>query len=326
MRIKGIDLSGYNPVSDYAAAGRDVDFVILKIIRKDLQPDKLFETHWAGFESQGVPVEGVYNYTYATTREKFISDAKRVIEVLAGRKTKVWLDVEWEGITALPGRTLVDGIHAYAEAIRAAGLDFGIYSYQAFYNANLKKYADELRQYSWWMARYPSSRAVDNDEAPNLNGMPNVGQELEGWQYSSNGIVDGIPGRVDLNEWFVEVEAKHQQQTPMIDAAESFRRELAVSLGMDGESSAEDILRRTVTISTTKNRYHASVTALERLLRAHGYYTGEIEADKGKQPIFGAGMAKASYLYQANVVGLKKPDREWTAGNRSYKTALQINQ
>ncbi|MCM1112860.1 MAG: hypothetical protein NC399_06355 [Muribaculum sp.] len=324
MRIKGIDLSGYNPVNDYAAAGRDVDFVILKIIRKDLQPDKLFETHWAGFEQQGVPIEGVYNYTYATNREKFVGDAQRVIEVLAGRKTKVWLDVEWNRLATLSGRTLVDGIHAYAEVIQAAGLDFGIYSYQAFYNANLKKYADELRQYSWWMARYPSSRAMDNDEIPSLNRMPNVGQELEGWQYSSNGIVDGIPGRVDLNEWFVAVEAKHQRQDPVIDAADAFRRELAVSLGMDAESSSEDILRRTVTISTSKNRNHASVTALERLLQAYGYYHGEIEADKNKKPIFGNGMAKASYLYQAQIVGLHVPDREWTAGKKSYRTALKV--
>lgn len=324
MRIRGIDLSGYNPVQDYEAAGREVDFAILKVIRRDLQPDKLFETHWAGFERARVPIEGVYNYTYATTAAKFASDAQRVIEVLAGRKTKVWLDVEWEGLTVLHGRALVDGIHAYAEVIRAAGLDFGVYSYQAFYNTNLRKYAEELRQYSWWMARYPSTAAMDVEIAPNMAKVPDVGQELEGWQYSSQGVVAGISGRVDLNEWFVEIEAQHLQQTPVHSLAESFRRELAVSLGLDADSHAEDILRRTVTISAIKNRNHASVTALERLLKAHGYYAGEIEVDKGKQPIFGAGMSKASYLYQANVVGLKKPDREWTAGNKSYRQALQL--
>lgn len=324
MRIRGIDLSGYNPVQDYETAAQEVDFVILKIIRRDLQSDKLFETHWAGFERTGVPIEGVYNYTYATTIAKFASDARRVIEVLAGRKTKVWLDVEWVGLISLSGRTLVDGIHAYAKVIQAAGLDFGIYSYLAFYNAYLRQYAEELQQYAWWMARYPSTGTVSIKTSLDMDKLPDVGLELEGWQYSNQGNVDGIIGKVDLDEWFVAIEAKHQQRTPVHNVIDVFCRELAVSLGMDANSSAEDILQHTVTISAVKNRNHASVTALERLLQAHRYYTGEIEADKGKQPIFGAGMAKASYLYQANVVGLSKPDREWTARNSSYRKALQL--
>ncbi len=37
-------------------------------------------------------------------------------------------------------------------------------------------------------------------------------------------------------------------------------------------------------------------------MQALGYYTGSIEADTGKKPVFGNGMRKAIILYQANVV------------------------
>lgn len=325
MKSKGIDLSCYNAVQDYAAVANDgVDFVILKVINKSLQPDKLFETHWAGFESVGVPIQGVYNYSYATTVSKFRSDAKRVLEVLAGRKTMVWLDIEDKTLAGL-GKTLAEGIRAYAEVIRGAGLQFGVYTYLAFYNSCLKPYADSL-DYPFWVARYPSSQPVDNDQDPDVGKCPDIGKTLYGWQYSSKGIVQGISGYVDLDEWYVDIEA--QEVAPVQPTADyitaGFRAELARLLGLPEAASPEQVLARTVTISAKTNRHHASVTSLERLLAEHGYYTGAIEADSGMQPIFGNGMAKATALYQARVVGFKTPDKEWTKGNKSYKKALGL--
>lgn len=326
MRIKGIDVSGYNVVKDYNAVAADnVDFAIIKVIRKDLQPDKLFETHWSGFENAGVPIQGVYNYSYATTAAKFRSDAQRVMDVLAGRKTMVWLDIEDVSLRGL-GVTLAEGIRAYAEVIQGAGLQFGVYTYVSFYNNYLKKYSDML-QFPFWIARYPSTQVMDNDADPDAAKCPDVGKTLYGWQYSSTGRVKGIDGNVDLNEWYVEIEAKEVAPVPPAEdyIGDGFRKELAKTLGLSENSSTDQILKKTVTVSANNNRYHASVTPLERLLKEHGYYTGAIEADEGKKPIFGNGMAKATALYQAEQVKLKKPDKEWTARNKSYKKALQLS-
>ena len=201
MKRKGIDVSGWNVVADYNAAAADnVEFAILKVIRKDLNPDKLFETHWEGFRKAGVPIIGVYNYSYANTVTKARSDAMRVVEVLAGRKVKVWMDVEDAVLRGLAGK-LVDIINAYAEVIVEAGLEFGVYTYLSFYNSYLKLYADKL-PYSFWIARYPSSQQIDNDVDPDLTKCPDIGKYIEGWQYSSAGIVNGINGRVDLDIWY----------------------------------------------------------------------------------------------------------------------------
>lgn len=92
---------------------------------------------------------------------------------------------------------------------------------------------------------------------------------------------------------------------------------------VDGKAGSETI-GNTVTVSRTKNKYHAVVTALERRMKALGYYTGEIEADKGKTPIFGLGMETAVNSYQKNVLGYNNPDGEVTAGKKMWKSLLGI--
>ncbi len=121
MSIKGIDVSSYQGVIDWAeAAAAGVQFAILKVIRKDLNPDKQFENNWTGATDAGVPVQGVYNYSYAATIAKAKSDAQAVISVLGERTPMVWLDVE-NDIQKNIGQTLAEIINAYGEIITAAG-------------------------------------------------------------------------------------------------------------------------------------------------------------------------------------------------------------
>ena len=233
MKRKGIDVSGYNVVTDYHAVAADnVEFAIIKVIRKDLNSDKLFETHWAGFSSVGVPIIGVYNYSYATTVTKARSDAMRVVEVLAGRKVKVWMDVEDTVLRGLAGK-LVDIINAYAQVIVEAGLEFGVYTYLSFYNSYLKPYAEKL-PYAFWIARYPSSQQIDNDVNPDLTKCPDIGKHIDGWQYSSAGIVNGINGRVDLDVWY---ESEEYKMVKPVDYKQNDSKWGGLSYAVDGERS-----------------------------------------------------------------------------------------
>ena len=128
MSIKGIDVSSYQGTIDWKKAKSDgVEFAILKVIRKDLKPDKQFESNWNGCIEAGIPVQGVYNYSYASTEQKAISDAKQVISILNGRKPMVWLDVE-DSVQKNIGVRLADIINSYGNVIRSAGLQFGVYT------------------------------------------------------------------------------------------------------------------------------------------------------------------------------------------------------
>lgn len=201
MSKKVIDVSSYQGLVDWVkvkAAG--IQGAILKIIRKDLNPDNQFESNWAGCEEAGMPIVGVYNYSYATTVEKARRDAQKVVDTLAGRRAKVWMDVEDACLKGL-GQKLIDIILAYQAVIRAAGLDFGVYTGLSFYNSYIKPYANQI-DCNFWIARYPSTSRKDVDDMPPVDKQPLVSHILEGWQWASTGRVDGISGNVDFNEWY----------------------------------------------------------------------------------------------------------------------------
>lgn len=199
----GIDVSGYQGVIDWNKVlndDRDIDFAILKVIRKDLNPDKQFENNWAGCTNAGMPIHGVYNYSYATTVAKAKSDAKKVLEILNGRETRVYLDVEDKCQKGL-GKLLIDIINAYAGVIIAAGLEFGVYTGLSFYNSYIKPYG--ALKYPLWIARYGA-----NDGSLIEGNKPNV-PNMIGWQFTSKAKVDGISGNVDMNIWYEEFETEN---------------------------------------------------------------------------------------------------------------------
>lgn len=210
MSKKTADVSGYQGVIDWKKVKLSgIDCAILKIIRKDLTPDKQFENNWKGCSAAGIPVIGVYNYSYATTEAKAIYDAQRVVSILAGRKVKVWLDIE-DNCQKKLGMTLVNIIRSYQNIIESSGLEFGVYTGLSFYNTYIKPYAS-LIKCNFWIARYPSNRIMTVSSNPPATKQPAIKHALECWQYTSKGNVPGITGNVDINLWYSEIKGNTVQ-------------------------------------------------------------------------------------------------------------------
>lgn len=204
MNKKVIDVSSYQGDIDWRKVkASGIHGVILKVIRKDLTPDRQFENYWAGCVKAALPIIGVYNYSYATTAAKARTDARKVIEVLGKRKIKVWLDLEDTCQDGL-GVTLLEIINSYQKELKPAGLEFGVYTGLSFYNRNLKPYENQISN-SFWIARYPSGSIMDMSANPPPNKRPVLRQTLEGWQYTSKGRINGIGGNVDINLWYGEL-------------------------------------------------------------------------------------------------------------------------
>lgn len=199
MSKKGIDVSAYQGNINWKAVKEDgIEFAILKIIRKDLAPDKMFEAYLSGCNTNGIKVLGVYNYSYALTEQKAVEDAQAVIRTLNGRRLKVWIDVE-DKIQQGLGRKLIEIINAYGDVITSNGLEFGIYTGLSFYNTYIKPYIAYLRYTNFWIARYGlNNGGMSTKYQPNVNGM-------EGWQYTSKGKVNGINGNVDMDVWYSDI-------------------------------------------------------------------------------------------------------------------------
>lgn len=77
-----------------------------------------------------------------------------------------------------------------------------------------------------------------------------------------------------------------------------------------GTKSAAAAFEKTKTISINSNKNDALVTPLERYMKALEYYSGSIEEDKGKTPIFGEGMEKAIKQYQKEIVRAKPKNQD----------------
>lgn len=208
MASKGIDVSSYQGYINWFNVKNDgVSFAILKVIRKDLQPDKMFERNWSECEKQGLIIQGVYNYSYATTVEKAKIDAMAVLKILGTRKPMVWLDVE-DNCQKNLGEVLVQIIQAYRKKIEDSGRPFGVYTGLSFYNSFIKPYANQLKDIPFWIARYPSSNPITIRSIVNPLKKPSIKHELYGWQYSSKCQISGIEGNVDVNEWYAKKESE----------------------------------------------------------------------------------------------------------------------
>lgn len=203
--VKGIDVAKWNgSISWDHVKGAGISFAILKVINKQCREEDSFRRNYEGATAQGLPV-GCYNYSYATSVAKAQEDARKVVQVLNGRKMPcgVWLDVE-DKCQQNIGHLLIDIVNAYQKIIEAAGYEFGVYTGLYFYNTYLKPYATELKC-NFWIARYPSKAKVMVSYNPPTGKKPGICHALWGWQYSSTGSVSGITGDVDLDLYYGEV-------------------------------------------------------------------------------------------------------------------------
>jgi GH25 family lysozyme M1 (1,4-beta-N-acetylmuramidase) len=335
MKIyRGIDVSSYQGLIDWKkvkAAG--IEFAILKVARKDMTPDHQFEKNWAGCLAAGVPVQGVYHYTYAADIDKAASDAAKILKILGpDRNPFVWLDYEDKSLPT--DRRAADIINTFGDVITEGGCEFGVYFGMAYYDRHLDKIIEYVKpQYrKGWEARYynGNKKEMKITDPVNMEKTPtNFDGERYGWQYTSMGRVDGIDGHVDLNLWYVDIEASVDSvpEEKVDYHLSDFIKDSREIWGVSATARATEILSKTVTVSMSQNQTHAIVTPLERYMQALGYYTGSIEADENKVPVFGNGMCKAIKLYQSNVVksSVKNQDGILTAKGATWKKLYGAN-
>lgn len=185
----GIDVSSYQGEIDWAKVKKDnIDFVILRSIIQSGKPDVRFEEYYTGSVAAGYRPD-VYVYMYDLTPESSRGRAGKVVDLIRGKQIKrVWLDMEFAAQRNLSKSRLTEIINAAAEVIQAAGYEVGIYCNQDWYDNVLD--VPNL-PYLFWIARYGLNNGTAMDKyRPAAAAI---------WQHTSNGLVNGIAGRVDMN-------------------------------------------------------------------------------------------------------------------------------
>lgn len=186
-QYKGIDVSKHNGTIDWAkvkAAG--VQFAMLRAGygRYDNQKDERFEANYKGATAAGIPV-GAYHYSYATTAEQAKQEAEVFLGWIKGKNLTypVAFDIEDKKQSGLGESLISDIIRAFCETVEAAGYYVVVYANKDWLTNRID--ADCKSRYDIWLAQWTSQ--------PTYTGSYGM------WQYTSDGAVDGIAGRVDMN-------------------------------------------------------------------------------------------------------------------------------
>ena len=177
MAVKGVDISG--PIApctaaDLKAAG--VGFVICKTgFGSDYpgQQDSGFAANVKLLEAAGIPW-GAYHFSYATTRNGGIQEAKHMLRLLNGRKPLygVWFDME---ANSTLGGDLPGAAEGFCETMEAAGLYVGVYASTSWWQNYLT--SPIFNKYDKWVAQYYKECQYDGPY-----GM---------WQYTNSWVIGG---------------------------------------------------------------------------------------------------------------------------------------
>lgn len=192
--LDGIDVSKWQGTIDFnAVKNAGYHFVMIRVYN-GYSIDPNFETYYRDAIAAGLSV-GVYYYSYATSVEAAVADASTVLSILNGRTLHYPVVIDMEDNTQLAGLTnqnRTDIAWAFCNTIAASGYQSGLYANTYWLDHYFEN--SQLANMNLWIARWTQDISIPHG----YTGSGNIFM----WQYTSDGSVPGISGRVDLNVGF----------------------------------------------------------------------------------------------------------------------------
>lgn len=199
----GIDVATFQDDIDWKKVKEDgVEFAFLRLGYRGategiLHVDDTFEANYKGCIDNNIKV-GVYWYSQPANEQEAIEEAQFVLKVLDGRHLDFPIAYDLEETVFADGTpSRLHGFSryqytqmakAFCEEIKKYHQDVmiytGLYWSEACYNM------DELSEYPVWFAQYAS--------------LPMFDRPFVMWQYSEEGIVDGIDTATDFDILFIQ--------------------------------------------------------------------------------------------------------------------------
>ena len=199
----GVDVSVYQEEIDWeTVADAGFTFAMVRLAYRGWRSDgpMFADTNGLknieGAQAAGLKV-GVYFFSQATSVEEAIEEAQFLLELLDGRQLEMPVVFDWElpsDPTARTRNVKAKTMHAMAMAfcaeIEKAGYRPMLYFGQR--QGKTKYNLAEIREagYELWLAMYSNAMTYT--------------YKVQMWQYTENGRVPGIEGRVDIDIYFPE--------------------------------------------------------------------------------------------------------------------------
>lgn len=192
----GVDISKYQGNinwNDFKESG--MNFVIMRAGTSWYGIDAKFEEYYEGASSIGVK-KGAYLYMASGSLEEFKKDANTFLEYLDGKQWEmpVYIDLEENFQTEMGKKALTTYALLALNIISDAGYTAGLYANKNWFTNYIDRDLVEKAGYEIWWAQYLSMDTPVNPLNYDKSDVCGI------WQYSSRGIVKGIPDNVvDLN-------------------------------------------------------------------------------------------------------------------------------
>ena len=219
MELKLIDVSKHQGKIDWAQVRQYIDGAIIRCgFGSDIpsQDDEQFKANVEGCLKYGIPF-GVYLYSYAKTIEMAKSEAAHVLRLLEPYKGKLSYPVYYDLEQAGTEYGAVERAIVFGDIIEAEGYWCGIYANQYWWRTYLR---DKLDRFTKWVAKY------SEDKPSGISGTYDI------WQFTSNGSVPGINGRVDMNVCYRNFPAEIHGKDTVADKESNTKEESEVDDGM----------------------------------------------------------------------------------------------
>lgn len=152
-KLKGIDVCGYQGKIDFKKVKQSgVDFVIVKA-GYSTSTVETWETNFANAKNNGLKV-GAYWYSYATTIERGVEEAKAFIKALKGKQLDfpVYLDLEEKSQFDKGKEFCTQLVEAFCGELEKAGYYAGVYCSTYWFTNFVEKDIREKRPA--WIADY----------------------------------------------------------------------------------------------------------------------------------------------------------------------------
>ena len=187
--LQGIDVSHHQGAIDWTKVKADFALIRAGYGKYAWQEDPYLGANIQGAAARNIPI-GVYWYSYADTISEARQEAEVCLTVIQPYRRyislPVFFDQEYEPAILSAGNSIrTECCVAFIQAIEAAGYKAGLYGSKDWLDKRIDAKAIPESAVIW-VAQY-ASRCT-------YTGRYTI------WQYTSNGKVDGIKGRVDLNQ------------------------------------------------------------------------------------------------------------------------------
>ena len=189
----GIDVSAWQGTINFEEVKQaGIEIVYIKASEGRTLVDPYFNVNYENAKKNGLKV-GFYHFVDARSVEQAVEEAKFFVSVVSGKTPDCKLAMDFERFGSLTYEQINEiGLTFMRTVENLSNKEMVIYSNT--YNARTI-FSGELTNYPLWVAQYEVGE-------PSANGKWNT---WAGWQYTSNGSVYGINGRVDRDKFTKEV-------------------------------------------------------------------------------------------------------------------------